>query len=203
MAANKPFKVASISSNPNSFGLYGHIMIAEDGETWQVGRVRSGGLPVRWERGQIIDVPLMMDPLRGVPRPSWEELHCEIPQLLPDAPDDVLAEVWGKAVAVDRPSAPQQEVTPSIVFTADQFVAGQRHSAQEKADFANAFVRFVENGFQEAHFTEGFYLRLSNTFGHIAHFNQKTFYRTCFGKARDRALFLRKTVDHEPVGNPG
>ena len=48
MMLYKPFKVALISSNPNSFGLYGHIMVAEDGESWQV---RLFGVKVEKVRG--------------------------------------------------------------------------------------------------------------------------------------------------------
>ena len=51
MPTQKQFKVASISSNANSFGLYGHVLMAEDGESWQVGRSRSGtSLPRRGKR---------------------------------------------------------------------------------------------------------------------------------------------------------
>jgi hypothetical protein len=40
------------------------------------------------------------------------------------------------------------------------------------------------------------------TFGHSAHFDRATFYRTFFGKAQDKALFLEKTLKHRPVGDP-
>jgi hypothetical protein len=40
MTPHKPFKVASISSNPNSFGLHGHVLLAEDGEGVGYGSVR-------------------------------------------------------------------------------------------------------------------------------------------------------------------
>ena len=99
-------------------------------------------------------------------------------------------------------SEPPREVKPSIVFTADQFTPTQWTTAQEKADFANAFVRFVENNFRNEHFTESFYRRLSQTFGHVAHFNQATFYRTFFGTAVDKVRFLQRSVDHVPVGDP-
>lgn len=47
MIPHKQFKVASISSNPNSFGLFGHIMVAEDGEAWQVGAAVRVNFPSR------------------------------------------------------------------------------------------------------------------------------------------------------------
>jgi len=203
MIPHKQFKVASISSNPNSFGLFGHIMVAEDGETWQVGRSRSGNYPKSWDRGEVVEAPLMDDPVRHITRPAWDELHCEIPERMPDAPPNVVAEVWGKPVDPEvTDSAPPREMTPSIVFAAEQFIPTQWSTAQEKADFANTFVRFVENNFQRAHFPDWFYRRLSQTFGHVAHFDQMTFYRTFFGKAADKVRFLQQTIEHRPLGNP-
>ena len=202
MMPHKPFKVASVSSNPNSFGLHGHIMVAEDGESWEVGRSRAE-YPGPWERLQVVDVPLKEDPVRHITVPAWEEVHCEIPRRLPDAPPNVMAEVWGEPVEAEAAApVPPREVTPSIVFTAAQFTPTQGVSAQDKADFANAFVRFVENGFQQAHFTEKFYRRLCQTFGHAAHYNQATFYRTFFATSMDKVRFLGQTVEHEPVGDP-
>lgn len=203
MVLTKSFKVASISSNANSFGLFGHIMVAEDGETWQVGRNRSGNYPPQWSKGEIVDVPLMSDPVRKIPRPAWEELNCEIPQRMPDAPAAVLAEVWGKPLeSQSETSLPPREVEPSIVFTASQFTPTRTQTAQEKADFANAFVKFVENGFCDDHFPDWFYKRLSMTFGHIAHFDRQTFFRTFFGNARDKAIFIERTMTYRPVGDP-
>ena len=202
MIPHKPFKVASISTNPNSFGLYGHILIAEDGEAWQVGRARSGEYPQPWERGEIVQAPLKDDPIRRITAPAWEEMHCEIPERLADAPDSIVAEVWGKPAIALEPAIPPADVTPGIVFAPVQFIATPTATAQEKADFANAFVRFVENNFQERHFSAEFYGRLSLTFGHAAHVNRTTFYRTFFTKAVDRYRFLKLTVEHQPVGDP-
>lgn len=203
MTRHKSFKVASISSNPNSFGLHGHIMVAEDGESWQVGRTVSGSYPASWQKGQVVEVPLKDDPIRHITAPAWDEIHCEIPERMPDAPANVVAEVWGKPVEADAAeSVPQFGITPSVVFTADQFTPTQWSSAQDKADFANAFVRFVENGFRQADFADWFYKRLSQTFGHVAHFNQVTFYRTFFTTAVDKLRLLRQTVDNVPVGDP-
>jgi hypothetical protein len=203
MIPHKQFKVASISSNPNSFGLYGHIMVAEDGEAWQVGRIRAGNFPKPWDRGEVVDTPLKDDPIRHITSPAWGELHCEIPQRMPDAPPNVVAEVWGKPAEPEViDPTPARAVTPSIVFNPEQFTPTQWSTAQDKADFANAFVRFVENNFQLEHFPKWFYQRLSQTFGHVAHFDQTTFYRTFSGKALDKLRFLRQTVDHQPVGDP-
>jgi hypothetical protein len=83
----KDFKVASKSENWNSFGLIGYIMIARDGEAWEVGKTFS----FPWNKGQIIDVPLDLNSI-----PVWSSLSCEIPRRLePDAPPGVVKEVWG------------------------------------------------------------------------------------------------------------
>ncbi len=58
--------------------------------------------------------------------------------------------------------------TPAFV-TAD-FVPTQWDSAEQKAKFANALLTFVAHDFPRSKFRESFYRRLSNTFGHIAHY---------------------------------
>jgi hypothetical protein len=178
-------------------------MMAEDGESWQVARSRSGADPSPWARGQIIEIPLRDDPVRHITAPAWEEAQCEVPQRLPDAPANVVAEIWEKPVDAEAiPAEPPREIKPSIVFTADQFTPTQWNTAQQKADFANAFVRFLENGFRLEDFPRPFYSRLSQTFGHVAHFDQATFHRTFFTTAVDKVRFLRQCIEHQPVGDP-
>lgn len=72
------FRVASVSSNTNSFGLRGHVLIAEDGQAFEVARSTP------WFKGQII----VADPR------NWAALGCEIPRELAKAPAAVVAEVW-------------------------------------------------------------------------------------------------------------
>lgn len=199
MKATKPFILASISTGPNAFGLWGHVLIAEDGEAWEVARVRSGGFPVPWRKGEVVAVPVSGDDLS----PDWAALHCEVPDQLADAPPTVVAELWGHPVvpgaAADIPGG---DVQPSVVFTAFQFVPTGWASAAEKASFANAFVRFVENGFRSPDFTPEFYSRVSNTFGHIAHFDRRTFYQRFFTTAADKLNFVRQTAEFVPFGQP-
>lgn len=87
--AVKTFRVAAVSSNSNSFGLHGHILIAEDGEAWEVARSRGpGNLPCwPWEKGDDVIVHMK-------PAPHWAGLGCEIPRRLPDAPTKVVAELF-------------------------------------------------------------------------------------------------------------
>ena len=54
-------------------------------------------------------------------------------------------------------------------FTAAEFTPTQWASAEDKAKFANALMKFIANEFPRQSFTKPLYQRLSNTFGHIAH----------------------------------
>ena len=73
-------------------------------------------------------------------------------------------------------------------FVAADFVPTQWHTAEQKAKFANALLTFIAQDFPRSKFHEGFYRRLSNTFGHIANYNSAGFYGRFFpdrfGEAR-------------------
>lgn len=81
----KVFTIASVSSNANSFGLYGHILVARDGEAWEVG---LNYLNKRTKGTQIVM------PLDNGGGPRWALIGAEIPKLLPKAPKAVLREVF-------------------------------------------------------------------------------------------------------------
>lgn len=87
-------------------------------------------------------------------------------------------------------------------FTANMFTPTKWDSAQDKADFANKFIRFIENGFQETQFTKKFYTRLSNCFGHIAHYNKFGFYDTWFSDYYSQVAFLNNALTHSCYGDP-
>jgi hypothetical protein len=59
---------------------------------------------------------------------------------------------------------------PKGPFIAAQFVPTEWSSAADKAAFGNTFLHFVESAWKRSLFTKGFYQRLSNCFGHIAHY---------------------------------
>jgi hypothetical protein len=80
----KLFKVASVSSNANSFGLRGMILMAQDGEAWEVG---ANALNVK-QKGAIVAVEIVND------QPAWATLGYEIPRELGKAPAKVVREVW-------------------------------------------------------------------------------------------------------------
>ena len=109
MATFKTFKVVAISSNANSFGLHGHVLMAWDGETWEVGRTRYVGPSGEglWQVGDEIKVPYWEGAIVGYNddgtdkqgyRPlDWGRVGVEIPAPLPRAPRQVVRQVWGEA----------------------------------------------------------------------------------------------------------
>lgn len=88
------------------------------------------------------------------------------------------------------------------IFFAAQFTPTKWDTAQDKADFANRFAAFVKAGFPQSGFTKKFYNRLSNTFGHIAHYNQLGFWETFFTSTDKKVDFIRLTLSHPCYGHP-
>jgi len=82
----KEFKVASVSENRNSFGLRGMILVARDGEAWQVA---ANNLNEK-KKGEILKVPSFGGKV------DFSYLEFEIPERVVDAPPGVVEEVWGK-----------------------------------------------------------------------------------------------------------
>jgi len=87
-------------------------------------------------------------------------------------------------------------------FSPSQFTATQFETAEDKAAFANRFVRFVESGYNPNIFTKKFYRRLSMCFGHIAHYNQAGFYDTFFTSREGRLDFAQVTEGRQIYGDP-
>lgn len=84
------FKVVAVSKNTNSFGLHGMVLIARTGEAWEVGvnqlGVREVGHFVPDER---INGARCVEDSR-----KFHGFNYEIPRRLPDAPPNVVEEVW-------------------------------------------------------------------------------------------------------------
>ena len=85
----KSFRVVSASSNLNGFGLRGYVLVARDGEAWQVGRSDDVNRCVapEFKKGADITVRVRSD---GPEFPA-----CEIPERLPDCPAGALRELYG------------------------------------------------------------------------------------------------------------
>jgi len=68
-------------------------------------------------------------------------------------------------------------------FAPEQFVPIEGHAlAEEKAEWANHFARFVEGGFRQDHLTKRFYSHLHCLWGFIAHYDRWGFYGYFFDR---------------------
>jgi hypothetical protein len=94
----KTFRVASVSSNTNSFGLTGVILVAPDGEAFEAATYAMGDFAIR--KGESVALPVSNPDARGIDRYSWVSIAgrtFEIPCQLAAAPADVLMELFKKS----------------------------------------------------------------------------------------------------------
>lgn len=87
-------------------------------------------------------------------------------------------------------------------YALTEFTPTQWNSADDKRWFFRQFQRFVSSGFARKYFTQRFYNRLSNTFGHIAHCDIHGFWAAHFTCTRDQLAFLQQTVQWPCWGDP-
>jgi hypothetical protein len=80
---------------------------------------------------------------------------------------------------------------PKGPFHPSEFVPTKFSSAQDKADFGNTFLHFIESEWAQTVFSKSFYNRLSMCFSHNAHYDAAGFYATWFTSDADRLRFLR------------
>lgn len=83
----KAFMVADVSQNANSFGLYGHILVARDGEAYESARSR-GKWHEEYNKGSIVTLQPLGDGW------NWAAAGFEIPRTLDPAPPAVAEEMW-------------------------------------------------------------------------------------------------------------
>jgi hypothetical protein len=88
------------------------------------------------------------------------------------------------------------------MFRAEHFVPTKWDTAEDKAWFANQFVKFVGSGFSENYFTKRFYDRLNGCFGHIAHYDLHGFWNHFFESQEGKVQFLKQCMTHTCVGDP-
>ena len=81
----KTFRVFRVSTNTNSFCLYGHWLLARDGECWEMAKHEQ------LKKGT--DLNVLANPDTRIP--NWGALGFEIPERkTPDAPAEVVREVF-------------------------------------------------------------------------------------------------------------
>jgi hypothetical protein len=91
---------------------------------------------------------------------------------------------------------------PKGPFLPSEFVPTKFSTEQDKADFGNAFLHFIESEWARTAFSKSFYNRLSMCFGNIAHYNLATFYETWFTSDTDRLEFLLHSLQWPCWGDP-
>ena len=64
----------------------------------------------------------------------------------------------------------------AVQFEAKDFVASNSGTAEDKAKWANRFVKFILGGFQRGSFNKDVYRRLRAMFGHCAEYDIRGFY---------------------------
>ncbi|WP_159731194.1 hypothetical protein [Methylosinus sp. Ce-a6] len=89
--------------------------------------------------------------------------------------------------------------TPQL--TAADFTPTKFHSADDKAWFANALLKFLADDCPRSGFTDRLYVRLSNSFGHIAHHDPQGFFEHFFLALETKAQFLEQTLQWPCYGS--
>lgn len=92
MKNTKLFRVLTVSTNANAFGLHAHILVAGDGVSYRVLRARHDGNPPL-TRGDEVRVPV--DPCTG--GLLWARMSFECPERV-DAPKAVARRAYASAV---------------------------------------------------------------------------------------------------------
>ena len=92
----KPFRVAAISDNTNSFGLHQVILVAQKGEAYKA-CASYINLP---KKGDDVFVPLILDKEGNVTGLNFAALGYEIPEKMQDAPKQVVDEIFERKANV-------------------------------------------------------------------------------------------------------
>ena len=88
------------------------------------------------------------------------------------------------------------------ILPADRFLATPCSTAEDKAGFCNDFVKFVLGGFARNLFKPKLYQRLSNIFGHCAHYDETGFYEVWFSTPEQQRHFIQCIYECVPLGDP-
>ena len=95
------------------------------------------------------------------------------------------------------------EITmPKGPFLPSDFTATKFSTAEDKAEFGNTLLRFIESEWASALFTKSFYNRLSMCFAHIANYNRTQFYEEWFSSLAAQVRFLKHTLRFPCYGDP-
>ena len=104
----KKFKVVTRSTNTNSFGLFGVILAAADGEAFRV-----GASPLNLPAPDAV-----LEVVKQDGRYLWEKFGFEIPEALPPMPPEAVLELWSFVETPDEPRK-AEDYTVLVVPTED------------------------------------------------------------------------------------
>jgi hypothetical protein len=88
------------------------------------------------------------------------------------------------------------------IFKAEEFEPSKYKTAQEKADFANRLVRFIDSGFEKRFFTKKLYNDLYINFSMIAHYNHHGFWDYYFEGSGEKLDFTQDLLNAKAYGDP-
>lgn len=80
--------------------------------------------------------------------------------------------------------------TKTKIFYPEDFSATKFHTQDDKAKFANHFVKFVLSDFDQKYWKKWFYRELHGCFGFIAHYNSCGFWNEYFLRTETKLNFL-------------
>jgi hypothetical protein len=98
------------------------------------------------------------------------------------------------------PAVVRALTNPALI--ADTLTPTKWSSAEDKAKFGSALLKFIAADFPKTAFKKPLYNRLSNTFGHIAHYDLNGFYTEFFEDTAGKIEFLQQTLQWPCWGDP-
>lgn len=87
-------------------------------------------------------------------------------------------------------------------FTGSQFKPTKWASADDKATFATKLCDFLLRGCPQGRYSSGFYRRLCQMFGFIAHYDVNGFWECRFAGPAERLETVKFMAEWVPVGDP-
>jgi len=88
------------------------------------------------------------------------------------------------------------------LFVEADFTPTKWDTAADKAWFANALCKFIAADFARTLWTKRLYRRLSQCYGHIAHYSDAGFWGVFFNDTQGKLDFLDETMSHRCHGDP-
>lgn len=208
----KPFRVAQIAGQSREGDLFVHLLLARDGECWEVLRRRSAPDYPAWPLHEQIEVPMRLAITASGDRsvvPNWELLECLNPVKFDlHTPYEAVATIWGREAAgafftpTAAPTPARRRRSRRLLFSPEHFTSDAICTVEEKADAANRFAQFATRGFRLYHFTRALYFAVAAAFDLDPLASHAAFFETWFGSARRRLQFVQHVANCAVISAP-